>query len=138
HTVSARLAGAPMDVILLGADMPRTLYFDNQVTPRQHIGRSLGGPVYSGPGLLLGIGWLLLAPDGTAVRYLGEVWALAHGGIFLGAFAPLQIVDGGVILKWALVLRGHGEAQAERIVRRLAVGVGVILVVVMGAWLVWR
>lgn len=55
HTVSARLAGAPMDVILLGADMPRTLYWNNDVPPRAHIMRSLGGPVYSGVGLLMGL-----------------------------------------------------------------------------------
>ncbi|MCA9936933.1 MAG: hypothetical protein KC415_23520, partial [Anaerolineales bacterium] len=28
HTISARLADAPMDVVLLGTDMPRTLYWN--------------------------------------------------------------------------------------------------------------
>ena len=95
HTISARLANAPMDVILLRADMPRTLYWNNDVPPRAHIMRSLGGPVYSGIGFLIGVGWLLLAPPDTpALRYLGEIWTLANGGIFLGVFAPIPIVDG--------------------------------------------
>lgn len=130
HTVSAKLAGAPMDVILLGADMPRTLYADNDVPPRVHIIRSLGGPVYSGIGLLIGIGWLLLAAPGTAFRYLGEVWTAGNGFIFLALFAPLPIVDGGVILKWALVMGGRTEAEAEAWVRRLGLGMGAALLAV--------
>jgi hypothetical protein len=129
HTVGARMAGAPMDVVLLGADMPRTLYTDNDVPPRAHIMRSLGGPVYSGMGLLVGIGWLLLAPPETAVRYLGEIWTVTSGFIFLALFAPLPIVDGGVILKWALVLGGRTEAQADALVKRLGVGLSVVLLV---------
>src|SRR5512146_1889019 len=37
HTISARLAGAPMDEILLSAEMPRTLYNNNDVPPQIHI-----------------------------------------------------------------------------------------------------
>ena len=125
HTVSARLANAPMDTLLLGADMPRTLYADNEVSPQTHIVRSLGGPVYSAISLLLGLGWLMLAPQETAVRYLGEVWTVTSGFIFLALFAPLQIVDGGVILKWLLVMRGQNEAQADALVKRLGLGLGV-------------
>ncbi|MCP4428104.1 MAG: hypothetical protein GY803_26760 [Chloroflexi bacterium] len=125
HTISARLANAPMDVILLGADMPRTLYADNEAPPRAHIIRALGGPVYSGIGLLIGVGWLVLASPDTAVRYLGEIWTLTSGGIFLALFAPLPIVDGGVILKWALVMGGRTEARADKLVKRLGLGLGV-------------
>ena len=125
HTISARRAGAPMDVVLLGADMPRTLYWNNDVPPRTHIVRSLGGPVYSAIGLLLGIGWLLLTPRETALRYLGEIWTLTNGGIFLAVFAPIPIVDGGVILKWALVLGGRSEAQADELIRRIGLVLGV-------------
>ena len=47
HTASARLAGAPMDEILLSSGMPRTLYQENAVPPATHIRRSLGGPLFS-------------------------------------------------------------------------------------------
>lgn len=142
HTIGARLAHAPMDVVLLGADMPRTLYWNNDVAPRAHIMRSLGGPVYSGIGLLLGLVWLWLVPEGTAVRYLGEIWTVGHGFIFLAVFAPLPIVDGGVILKWALVLRGQSEAQADEWIKRLSVGLAVILLatavffLIQASWIV--
>jgi hypothetical protein len=129
HTITARLANAPMDTILLGADMPRTLYADNAVSPRTHIMRSLGGPMYSALGLLIGIGWLLLSFPDTAVRYLGEVWTATSGGIFLALFAPVPIVDGGVIVKWALVMRGHSEARADMVVNRLGLAVGSALLV---------
>jgi len=130
HTISARLAKAPMDVVLLGADMPRTLYWNNDVPPRAHIIRSLGGPVYSGIGLLIGLGWLWLASPETAVHYLGEIWTVANGFIFPAIFAPLPIVDGGVILKWTLVLRGQTEAKADTWVKRLGIGLGVVLLAV--------
>jgi hypothetical protein len=39
------------------------------------------------------------------------------------------LVDGGVILKWALVLGGATEAQADELVRRVSLGLGVELLV---------
>ncbi len=130
HTIGARLVNAPMDVILLGPDMPRTLYWNNDVPPRAHIIRSLGGPIYSGIGLLLGLGWLWVVPLGTAVHYLGEIWTVANGFIFLALFAPLPIVDGGVILKWLLVISGQTETQADEWVKRLGLELGVVLLAV--------
>ena len=130
HTISARMANAPMDVVLLGADMPRTLYWQNDLPPRVHILRSLGGPVYSAVGLLLGLVWLWVVPEGTAVRYLGEIWTVTNGFIFLSLFAPLPIVDGGVILKWLLVIYGQTEVTADAWVKRLGIGFSVILWIV--------
>ncbi|MCB8920283.1 MAG: hypothetical protein H6662_01755 [Ardenticatenaceae bacterium] len=129
HTISARLADAPMDVVLLGTDMPRTLYWNNDVPPRAHIIRSLGGPAYSAVGLLVGIGWLVLASPDTAVSYLGEIWTATNGFIFLAVFAPIPIVDGGVILKWTLVLGGRSETEADELVKRLGLGMSAIFVV---------
>ncbi len=57
HTVSARLAGAPMDEILLSASMPRTPYENNEVPSPTHIGRSLGGPIFSLISFLLSLMW---------------------------------------------------------------------------------
>lgn len=141
HTIGARWANAPMDVILLGPHMPRTLYWNNDVPPRAHIMRSLGGPVYSGIGLLLGLGWLMIASQGTAVAYLGEIWTLTNGFIFMAVFAPLQIVDGGVILKWTLVWGGMTRVRADDLVERLGLGLGAgllataVLLLVAKVWL---
>jgi hypothetical protein len=141
HTVSARLANAPMDLILLGADMPRTLYWENDVPPQVQIMRSLGGPVYSAIGLLIGLLWLWLTLPETAVHYLGEIWTVSNGFIFLAIFAPLPIVDGGVILKWALVLRGQSEDQADNFVKSFGMGLGIgllafaVVLLLTKAWL---
>jgi hypothetical protein len=63
------------------------------IGPALRTHHSLPGPVYSGAGSLLGIGWLLPAASGSALRYLGEVWTVSHGFIFLALFAP--VADGG-------------------------------------------
>ena len=130
------MANAPMDTVMLGANMPRILYDDNDVSPRTHILRSLGGPAFSAIGLVIGIAWLLLSPSATAWRYLGEIWTVVNGFIFLALFAPLPIVDGGVILKWFLVMRGKTEEQADRLVKYLCLWVGIGLLVAMMFFLI--
>ncbi|MEJ2710594.1 MAG: hypothetical protein P8074_23480, partial [Anaerolineales bacterium] len=65
HTISARLAGAPMDEILLSSGMPRTLYQNNAVPPQTHIRRSLGGPIFSLTGFTLSLLWRRLSPPGS-------------------------------------------------------------------------
>lgn len=47
HTFSARLAGAPVDEILISPEMPRTLYENNDLPPNTHRLRALGGPIFS-------------------------------------------------------------------------------------------
>ncbi len=140
HTIGAKLAHAPTAVVLLGADMPRTLYPDDKMRPSQHIARSLGGPIYSWIGF--GIGLLLLrvtAPQ-TALRYLAEIWTFGNALIGVAIFAPVPLVDGGVIIKWLLVIGGQDEGQADRIVRWLDVALIVLLLigagmaVLMGWW----
>jgi hypothetical protein len=124
HTVSARLAGAPMDVILLGADMPRTLYWEQNVTPRKHILRAAGGPLANLLGVMVGMLWRRAAAPGTISRELAETTVASHGALVLGSLLPLPIVDGGVFLKWGLVLRGHPAPQAGQIVNRVSVTLG--------------
>src|SRR5690349_3099636 len=46
HIISSQLAGAPMDYVSWGI-LAANGYHDHDVTPRQHIGRSLGGPIAS-------------------------------------------------------------------------------------------
>jgi len=55
HIFSARCAGAPMDEILLSLDMPRTLYWNNDVPPNVHRKRAMGGPIFNALGFLLSI-----------------------------------------------------------------------------------
>lgn len=124
HVVSARWAGAPTDEVFISASMPRTLYDNNQVPPRAHIGRSLGGPIFSASSLLISLLLRALAPADSAARELAGWSALGHGLILAGSLAPLPIVDGGVILKWGLVEGGRSEAQAEAIVEQAGLATG--------------
>ncbi|MBC8248234.1 MAG: hypothetical protein H8E90_01025 [Anaerolineales bacterium] len=128
HIVSARYAGAPMDVILVSMGMPRTLYFDNDVSPQTHRLRALGGPVFNTLGLLASLLLRLLTPYGSLARYVVDWSCIGHGMILAGSLAPLPLVDGGVILKWTLVERGRTPAQADAVVRRLDLVIGAVAV----------
>jgi hypothetical protein len=107
HTVSARLAGAPMDVILLSSGMPRTHYQNNAVSPQTHIRRSLGGLIFSLIGFSLSLLWLRISPSESLSHDLVEASLVGHSFILLGSLAPLPMVDGGTILKWKLVEAGQ-------------------------------
>lgn len=124
HTVSARLAGAPMDEILLSSGMPRTLYQNNAVPPQIHIRRSLGGPVFSLIGFTLSLLWRLFSPAGSLSRDLADASLAGHSFILFGSLAPLPMVDGGTILKWKLVEAGQPPEQADRAVRKTSLMLG--------------
>ena len=119
HILSARFGGAPMDEVLIAAGMPRTLYFDNDVSPKTHRTRSLGGPIYSLLGVLLSLLVFNLFPDGSVGQELAAWSIVGQGFILGGSLMPLPIVDGGTILKWILVELGKTEADAEGIVRQV-------------------
>jgi hypothetical protein len=136
HILSARRSGAPMDEILVSSGMPRTVYANDDVSPRAHIIRALGGPAFSALGLLLSLVALALGSSVPIVFELALWSTVGHGFIFLGCLLPLPIVDGGSILKWSLVRRGMTEAHADRRIRLLngiigcvciAVGIGLII-----------
>jgi hypothetical protein len=124
HTISARLAGAPMDEILLSSGMPRTLYQNNAVPPQTHIQRSLGGPIFSLTGFTLSLLWRRRSPPGSLSRDLAEASLAGHSFILLGGVAPLPMVDGGIILKWKLVEAGQSPEQADQTVRKVSLSLG--------------
>jgi hypothetical protein len=125
HSISARAAGAPMDKIDLASGMPRTVYYDNAVTPRTHILRALGGPLYSALGLVLSLAVRsLLPPKSIACEVAG--WScIGHGLILAGSLAPLPIVDGGSILKWTLVESGKTPQEADQVVEKAGIATGI-------------
>jgi hypothetical protein len=127
HIFSARYAGAPMDEILLSEGMPRTLYYDNDVPPRVHRLRALGGPIYSVVGLAISCLVRGLAPRGSWVREIAGWSCLGHGFILGGSLVPLPIVDGGTLLKWTLVERGRTAEQADEVVRQVDLSLGTAL-----------
>lgn len=128
HIFSARRAGAPMDAVELSANMPRTVYANNDVPPKAHRGRATGGPVYSGLGLLSGLLARALTKRSSAARELADWWSIGHGFIFFGSLTPTPSFDGGSLLKWHLVERVGDEEAAERAVRRVGLTMGGALV----------
>jgi hypothetical protein len=95
HIISARISKAPMDYVKWGI-MPVTGYHNHHVSPKQHIGRSLGGPIASA---LAAVCYhrlrLLLKPKlAKAIAMAGYI---ENGIITIGSFAPIQQIDGGVI-----------------------------------------
>lgn len=124
HTISARLAKAPMDEILLSSGMPRTLYQNNAVSPRTHIRRSLGGPIFSLIGFTSSLLWWRISPHRSLSHDLAEASLASHSFILLGSVAPLPMVDGGIILKWKLVEAGQSSKQADQTVHKVSMGLG--------------
>ena len=141
HIFSARRAGGPMSELYISAGMPRTLYSDNDVAPAVHMGRSLGGPIYSAVGFLLSLLVQQLATPGSVIGDLAAWSLIGQGFILLGCLMPLPMVDGGVLLKWALVRQGRTEAEADQVVKRSGWVAGVVLalavLVVIAFWRGW-
>lgn len=121
HAFSAKAVGKPMDQMKLQMGMPRCVYYelnDQNVTPRQHIIRSLGGPVFN----------MFMVPILTVLRSFTKPRSIAretantalHTNLFLSLISLLPIpgIDGGPILKWSLVEKGYKIHEADEVVRK--------------------
>ncbi len=129
HIFSARYAGAPMDEILLSGGMPRTLYWNNDVSPNVHRMRAMGGLIFNLVSFLLSITIFQIASGHSIVRELMGWSAAGHGLIFVMSLIPLPMIDGGTLLKWTLVARGRTEAEADDLVRRVDWTFGFVVVI---------
>jgi Zn-dependent protease len=130
HAAAARWVGKPMDAIRVTWGMPLLVYYDindEMVTPRQHILRALGGPVFN----------LLVLPPAMYLRSRCDPGSVAYDitnvaagtNAFLPAVGLLPIpgIDGGPILKWSLVENGQTPEEADLAVRKVDGVLGVLL-----------
>jgi hypothetical protein len=124
HILSARLAHAPMDEILISEGMARTLYANNDVPPSAHRLRAAGGPAFNALGLALSAAVYRVAPPGSIVGELAAWSAFGHGLLFVLSLVPLPMVDGGSLLKWTLVGQGRTPGDADAIIRRVDLALG--------------
>lgn len=94
HMASARLAGVPMDTLLVTPMRPYTLYDDTgkTITRHQDVGRAIGGPVAN---LTVGI-WALLLSLVVENLYL-RFFAIASFIVGLAALIPVWGNDGEVL-----------------------------------------
>jgi hypothetical protein len=130
HLIVSNWIGKPMDQLRIQAGMPRCIYHeinDPDVTPRQHIARSLGGPVINS--LLLPV--TKLAKTRTKSDSIAGVTAKTayQTNLFLSLISLLPIpgIDGGSILKWSLVERGKTIEDADQVVQKVNGPLAVIL-----------
>ena len=142
HIFSARFAGAPMDEIQISAEagMPRTLYWNNEVSPEVHRMRATGGLLFNLLGLLLSLVIYAAVPGNSIARELAAWSAGGHGLLLIMSLAPVPMVDGGTILKWTLVARGKTVPEADEILRRVDWVMGIvagIVGVVLIAMQIW-
>lgn len=119
HLLSARYAGAPMDELLIADGMPRTLYWNNAVSPDAHRLRALGGLIFNFLGLLVSAAVFAIALGHPVARELAAWSALGHGLLLIMSLFPVPMVDGGTLLKWTLVAGGMAPDQADIRIRRV-------------------
>ncbi len=103
HIISSQAVGAPLDALDFGL-YPKSVYFDDDVSPQQHIGRACGGVTASL------IATFILAALARRVRYpLGRrlitIAAAQHAILTILSLLPVRYVDGGVIYANLLKLR---------------------------------
>lgn len=122
HIFSARYAGAPLDELRISANMPRTLYWHNDVSPDAHRLRALGGPIFNALGFLLSLTTYRVVPRHSVAHELSGWSAL----VLIMCLMPLPVVDGGTLLKWTLVAHGRNEAEADELVRRIDLGMAAL------------
>jgi Zn-dependent protease len=118
-----------MDALRVTWGMPLVVYYDvndQTVTPRQHIARALGGPLLNA--LLLPVALLLrkFTWPGSVPRDVNGAAAGMNFFLSTASLLPIPGIDGGPILKWALVARGSTPEEADGAVMGVdrVVGVG--------------
>lgn len=135
HAAAAKLVGKPMDAIRIMWGMPRVIYDDindREVSPNQHILRALGGPLINL--ILLPFAFLMkkLTKSESPARDVAETAVWANALIPAAGLLPIPALDGGPILKWSLVKRGHTIEEADQVVRKVNGGMGAILALAGG------
>jgi Zn-dependent protease len=130
HAAAANAVGQPMDALRVSWGMPLVIYYDiapADVTPQQHIIRSLGGPLFNV--LLLPLILLLrrfTRPDSVA-RQVANTAAGTNAFLLSVGMLPMPVLDGGPVLKWTLVTQGCTPEEADQVVRKVNGGVGLLL-----------
>jgi Zn-dependent protease len=130
HTAAAWWVGKPVDAIRIVWGMPLLVYYDinaQDVQPKEHIARALGGPVFNA--LLATLAYLFWRKTAPPTQARDIVGAALATNIFLPTVGllPIPFIDGGPILKWSLVERGRSIPEADQVVRKVNIGLGLIL-----------
>ena len=121
HAAAARLAGKPMDALEIVAGMPVCVYTPENhrsATPRQHIQRALGGPLFNLAAMFVTRLVRSASLPDSLERELLDVAVDMNTFLCTASLLPSPGIDGGPILKWSLVASGQTPEQADLTVRR--------------------
>lgn len=130
HAAAACMVGKPMDAIRITWGMPLLVYYDindEQVTPRQHIIRALGGPVINLLVLPIAIYYKYHTNPKSAARDMANAAVATNAFLPAVGLLPIPGIDGGPILKWSLVEQGQTPKEADKVVRKVDGVLGILL-----------
>ena len=119
-----------MDAIRITWGMPLVVYYDindQNVTPREHILRALGGPIFNLLVLPAALFWKNRTKPESPTRDVANAAVGANTFLSAVGLLPIPGIDGGPILKWSLVDRGHTPHQADHVVRNVNGVLGFLL-----------
>jgi hypothetical protein len=127
HAAMAHRVGKPADAILILWGTPLLVYYassDEGVTPRQHILRSSGGPLFNLS--MLPFAWLArrMTRKGSLAHYAANFALGTNTFISTVALLPIPGIDGGPLMKWSLVEAGKTPTQADETVKRINLAMG--------------
>lgn len=140
HIRSARRVGAPMDRVLLLWGFQTNLYRNQDVTPRQHIGRAAGGPLSSTLFTVTALPLYALLSRVPVLGALAEAWFFSNAIGLAGSLLPSPHFDGAALLKWSIAARTGEEALGDEAVQQLgSLTIGVLLLstcilILRGKW----
>ena len=128
HAAAAWIVGKPVDCIRVVGGMPLLVYYDVNdlsVSPKQHMIRAIGGPLLNA--ILLPFAWLVkrFSPADSVWRDVGETAFAVNLFLSTMSLLPIPIIDGGPILKWSLVDKGRTVEEADQVVQKVNLGMGI-------------
>jgi Zn-dependent protease len=131
HAAAARWVGRPVDQMRIIAGMPLLIYHEPEhvsVTPRQHILRSVAGPLCNGVLLLFSKIFQRITRPASTAREIADAAVSTNAFIASAALLPVSVFDGGPILKWSFISKGYTPAQSSAVIHRtnIVVGTGLI------------
>jgi Zn-dependent protease len=131
HVVAARQVGKPVDTIRIFLGMPILLYDEPEhpsITPRQHVIRSVAGPICNAVLLLVSKIFQHRIPFTSPAREIVDTAVGMNTFIAAGSWVPVPVFDGGPILKWSLIGIGYAPGKANAITTQVVkiAGAGLI------------
>lgn len=130
HAAAAKRTSHPVNAIRITWGMPLLVYYDIEdlnVTPRQHIIRSLGGPAINMVFWAIAAFLRFFTRQKSIARHITNAAINMNAFLVLGGMLPIPYIDGGAVLKWAMVEKGQTKVEADEILKKVNAATGIAL-----------